>query len=217
MAAAFLGQLFKALAMSAQNDINCFAQLAPSLDLAIRDAFLTSVCTNARSVLVSLPRDDEGLSPWCHCLFEHYVEQHAETLRSKLTNRSQYIGADFLLVIDECTQLDKRGAREMVDGDTNSASFLAGLRRIMKAGDQKAAISKFWMILLDTHGETYSLYPVSRERVLSARFTEGTHVALPPWINLGYDVNMPSSPPDIPNQALSLNWLKKGGRPVGLS
>jgi hypothetical protein len=150
-------------------------------------------------------------------LFEHYVEQHAETLRSKLTNRSQYIGADFLLVIDEYTQLDKRGAREMVDGDTNSASFLAGLRRIMKAGDQKAAISKFWMILLDTHGETYTLYPVSRERVLSARFTEGTYVALPPWINLGYDVNMPSSPPDIPNQALSLNWLKKGGRPVGLS
>ncbi|KAJ6536562.1 hypothetical protein DFH09DRAFT_1324595 [Mycena vulgaris] len=212
MAAAFLGQLYKALARSAQPGvINCFAHLTPSLDPTIRETFLQDICFEAEKVLVCLPRGEDR--SWCQRLFEYYVEEHANELGTKLRNRTKHPGAEFLLIVDECAQLDKLSAREITDGDTDSVSFLTGLRRIVKAGDQKGASSGFWMILLDTRGETYTLSPVSRERASSARLVEDTHIALPPWIDLGLDVNMPADPPRTPNQALSLDWLKKSGRP----
>ncbi|KAJ7438442.1 hypothetical protein FB451DRAFT_1378181 [Mycena latifolia] len=214
VAAAFLGQLYKALARSAhESGVNCFAHLVPSLDPTTRETFLQDVCSEAEKVLVCLPRGDEESLTWCRRLFEYYVEEFANQLGTKLQNRTKHPGADFLLIVDECAQLDKLGAREMTSGDTDSASFLTGLRRIVKAGDQKGASSGFWVILLDTHGETYTLYPVSRERASSARLVEGTHIALPPWIDLGLDVNLPADPPHTPRLALSLDWLKKTGRP----
>ncbi|KAJ7664683.1 hypothetical protein B0H17DRAFT_1211230 [Mycena rosella] len=188
IAAAFLGQLYKALARSAHEvGIDCFAHLAPSLHVTMRESFLHDVCSMAREELTFIPRGDDGSSAWCSRLFKHYVEQHANQLGTKLRGRTLHPGAEFLLIIDECAQLDKLGACKLTGGNTDSTSFLTGLRRIAKAGDQSGASSGFWMVLLDTHGETYTSYPISRERASSARLVDGTHVALPPWIDLGLD------------------------------
>ncbi|KAJ7276089.1 hypothetical protein B0H12DRAFT_1227282 [Mycena haematopus] len=217
IAAAFIGQLYKALALSAQGTgINCFAHLAPSPELAHRDSFLRNVCVEAKDALAHrVLRDPHMFSDWSYYrqLFDHYVKEHANALATKLHNRTKYAGADFLLVIDECTLLDKLGGRKIVEGKTKRASFLTGIRRIFKAGDLDRPSAGFWLILLDTHGKEYTLYPADQERASSARLAEVTYVPLPPWIDLGFDVNMPASPPGTPEKALAFEWLKKCGRP----
>ncbi|KAJ7273238.1 hypothetical protein C8J57DRAFT_1317229, partial [Mycena rebaudengoi] len=211
MAAAFLGQLYKALSDSAADvGVNCFSSLAPSLDPTARKTFLQKVCSEAKKVLGGRTQGEHDSSTWYRLLFEHYVEPYANKLGSKLQGRTRHPGADFLLVIDECAHLDRLGATKITDGDADPPTFLTGLRRIVKAGDSVDASSKFWLILLDTH---YTLYPVSQEHASSARLVDGSYVALPPWISLGIDVNLPSTPPRTPKDALSLGWLKESGRP----
>ncbi|KAJ7198774.1 hypothetical protein GGX14DRAFT_373614, partial [Mycena pura] len=209
IAAAFLGQLYKALAKSAGDGIDCFSHLSPSLDVDTRDEFLEGVCREARQTLVTLKTVSQGhktSAAWCEDLFRQYVEEHADVLGLKLQGRTRHPGADFLLVIDECAQLDKLGAQE-------KTSFLTGLRRIVKAGDQIGASSRFWFILIDTHWAT--VYPISPKQAASARLIDGSRhgVALPPWIDLGFDVNKPNQPPTTSREGLSLDWLKKFGRP----
>ncbi|KAJ7139508.1 hypothetical protein C8R44DRAFT_867650 [Mycena epipterygia] len=213
MAAAFLGQLYKSLAEHAEGQagIHCFSSLAPSLDTSARDAFLTSVCLNARRALDGLPPETSTTSSVkSKRLYQAKVKKHADELGTRLAGRSLYYPISFLLVIDECAELDKLGAQPLNNSDTST--FLTALRRIFKAGDDEGAGSNFWLILLDTHGETYVLYPVSKEQA-SSRLTDGTHIPLPPWIDIGFDVNLKPPLPLSPAEALRLEWLKKCGRP----
>ncbi|KAF7336719.1 hypothetical protein MVEN_02106900 [Mycena venus] len=219
MAAAFLGQLYKALAKTAQTGVGCFTHLAPGADkraITNRDTFLTSVCHEARQELKRSQQSSKlsttTSSVRCANFYGTFVTQHSEELGKTLGSRSLYSCVDFLLVIDECAELDKLGAQDLNNADTDSASFLTALRRIFKAGDDVGASKTFWMVLLDTHSETYMLYPVTEERASSARLMEGTYDPLPPWIDLGFDVNLDSLP-TIPHDALQLEWLKKCGRP----
>ncbi|KAJ7198778.1 hypothetical protein GGX14DRAFT_665013, partial [Mycena pura] len=214
IAAAFLGQLYKALAESARDGINCFSHLSPSLDVDPRNEFFEGVCREARKTLAMLKTVSQGQktsAAWCEDLFRHYVEEPADVLGLKLQGRTRHPGADFLLVIDECAHLEKLGAQEKTPGNADWASFLTGFRRIVKAGDQIGASSRFWFILIDTHWATS--YPISPKRAASACPIDGSRVALPPWVDLGFDVYKPNQPPTTPREGLSLDWLKKFGRP----
>ncbi|KAJ7283887.1 hypothetical protein C8J57DRAFT_1218180 [Mycena rebaudengoi] len=207
VAAAFLGQLYLGLSSEAGLGINCFEHLAPSLDMTARHAFLHRVCAAARETLnqTQMRRDGPDSSVWADEVFKQHVEAHADILGHLLYNRSKHIGTTFILVIDECAQLN-------IAADSASLTYLDALRRVLKAGDEIGASQNFWVVLLDTRGETYSLYP-TKERASSTRLAGGTHISLPPWIDLGFNVNMPDTLPSTPNLALSFNWLKKGGRP----
>ncbi|KAJ7216977.1 hypothetical protein GGX14DRAFT_440115 [Mycena pura] len=216
MAAAFLGQLYKALAEEAQSGVGCFTHLAPGVDentVNKRRTFLASVCREARQVLaesrLSPILSEPTSSLRCTKLYTTLVAQYAEVLGETLDSRSLYSSVNFLLVIDECAELNKRGAQALNDTKADSTSFLTALRRIFKAGEDMGAGKTFWMVLLDTHGEAH---PVTDKRASSARLAEGTHDPLPPWIDLGFDVNLDTLPTK-PRDALQLEWLKKCGRP----
>ncbi|KAJ6513149.1 hypothetical protein C8R45DRAFT_336049 [Mycena sanguinolenta] len=219
MAAAFLGQLYQGLADHVHGtDVHCFGHLAPSLDMTDREVFLSNVCTAARSAISQQSQSSASCAEAsntevrCKMLYRQFVDAHANALGNALNARSRYLPVEFLLVIDEFAELRKTGTQPLQPGNTDSLSFLTAIRRIFKAGDNEGAASTFWLVLLDTHGETYTLYPVSKERASSARLSDGSRDPLPPWIDLGFDVNV-LSPPLSPNEALDLDWLKKWGRP----
>ncbi|KAJ7508559.1 hypothetical protein B0H11DRAFT_33563 [Mycena galericulata] len=218
MAAAFLGQLYKALAAETARvtGVDCFDTLKPKMDYIPRETFFKRVCSAASDVLRQgqLPKMPASISVWYRQLYKFYVEEHAEELARSLGRRSQYEGADFLLVIDECAYLDKEGAQSMKNKNKEVLSFLGGIRRIFKAADDdEGASSTFWLILLDTHGQTHTVYPVNKVRPSAARLMEHTYVPLSPWIDLGFDVCRPLQLPSTPAEALSLDWLKRFGRP----
>ena len=87
MAAAFLGQLYKALAEEAQSGVGCFTHLAPGVDentVNKRSTFLASVCREARQVLagsrLSPILSEPSSSLRCTKLYTTLVAQYAEVL-----------------------------------------------------------------------------------------------------------------------------------------
>lgn len=151
---------------------------------------------------------------WHNILVRLFCSGPLKALAQVLLNLQQKY---FVLVIDECSQLDTtRTEDKELSGIPRWGMSLIALKRIIKAADVLSLEGfSFWFLLLDTS----SSIPDLRSRgpnAPSSRLTPN-HVPLPPWPYLGFNqmVNKRhSSDIQRPSDVLSVQHLKAYGRPV---
>ena len=151
----------------------------------------------------------KDLPTWCIAIHDLLVHPSAKDVY--LICQKKGI-EDFLLVFDECTQLNFKLNDNKPVGVIDKMLLMA-LQRMLKAGDRYP----FWTFLLDTHSGVDHDQPRVGGVASSARLTDD-HRRLPVFPYMEFDVMLEDvCPPQMPMEALRLENLKMYGQPVSAS
>lgn len=155
------------------------------------------------------------VATWCQALFKFFVESHAQKLVNACKTKS-FGGSDFILVLDECTQLDVPAQAHIAKGKGHPGPWhvmrLLSLRRMIKECEGL----DIWTFLLDTNSGLSRFHPTTGPLAPSHRLRDSLH-PLPVCPYIPFDVMVS----DLrcahnPSDALKLKYLKFYGRPVSI-
>ena len=151
----------------------------------------------------------KDLPKWCIAVHDLLVQPSAKDVHSLCKRKGI---EDFLLVFDECTQLNFKLDDDKPVGGIDKMSLMA-LQRMLKAGDRYP----FWTFLLDTNSGIDHVQPRVGGVANSARLADD-HRTLPVFPYMEFDVMLKDARrPRTPMEALRLENLKMYGRPVSAS
>jgi hypothetical protein len=145
-------------------------------------------------------------------VFTLLVEEHAKALVDALPEKQDEPA--ILLAFDECTQLDERGSQEKYRRYKYRLSSdrltLVAFKRMLRACEDY----NIWFALIDSDSRVADMQiPVNPHVPFGPLRSSPT--PLPPWSYLPADIFVdPDDRPKTPKEALSLEHLRRYGRPV---